>query len=781
MKLGLVEISVRRPVVAVMLIGALVVMGLVSMPRIDVALFPDVEMPVVTVTTRMPGSTPGAIERSVTEPLEEAINAISGVDRLSSVSAEGFSRIIIGFELEQDIADRAQDVRDKVAAARERLPKEAKTPIVERFDAESEPILSVLLSGPLPIRTLSEMADKRVKQPLERVSGVGNVTLVGDRRREIRIWLDPLRLSGYGLAVDDVLAVLKREHVEVPGGRIETPDTEYVVKMKGKLTTTAHFGALTVAERSGRPIHLRDVAIVEDGMAARRSVSRLNGETGVALRVRRQSGANQVAVAKAVKAEIERIRPQLPDNVSMVIAQDTTIFIERSLDEVRSNLILGGLLAVMVIFAFLRSWRSTLIASLAIPSSLVASFVLIYAFDFTLNNLTLIALSLSIGILIDDAIVVVENVHRHMRPDEPRAEAALRGTHEVGLAVVATTAALCAVFVPIAFMRGIVGQFFTEFGLVVTFAVCTSTLVALTLTPMLCARMLRPEQEAKTGGAYRAMERGYRALETGYRRMLVWSLGNRRIVVGIAFAALFLGIGLAALVPVDFAPASDRGEFNAWIELAPGTPVQQTRDASVQIEQAFRAHPEVRAVFTTIGGGAERRANEATFYVQLTRRGERDVSQHEVMEDLRAAIEAAGLPLLDSSVEYIPWMSIRGGRYHTLSWTLSGPEPARLELYARQIIARMREAGGYQDLGTSYQAGKPEIALDLNRERSADLGVSAAQIGRSISALLGGLEVTSFEEAGERYDVRVQLRPEYRDDPAELGLLNVRAPSGELI
>ncbi len=779
MSLGLADLSIRRPIFAVMLIGALVVLGLISMPRLEVGLLPDVDMPIVTVTTRLSGAGPESVERTVTQPLEETINTIGGLDDLFSTSSEGISRIIARFELEQDITARTQDVRDKVAEARARLPVEAEASVVQPLDADSQPILSILLSGPLPIRSLSELADKQVKQRLEHLSGVGSVTLVGDRKREIRIWLDPLRLAGHGLAVDDVFRVLKREHVEIPAGRIETRDTEYLVKTKGKLTSTEHFGALVLAQRADRAIHLRDVALVEDGMAAERTIARLNGQRGVSLRIRRQSGANAVAVAKAVKAELEEIRSDLPANISMVVAEDTTVFIEQSLREVRSNLLIGGLLAVLVIFAFLRSWRSTLVASLAIPSALVASFVFFYAFGFTLNNLTLIALCLSIGMLIDDAIVVVENVQRHVELGEPRMEAAARGTREIGLAVVATTLAICAVFVPIAFMRGIVGRFFMEFGLVVTFAVCTSTLVALTLTPMLCSRTL--SVAAGHGVAYMAMERGYRRLEAWYGRVLAWCLGHRAVVVGVALAAIVAGLGIASTVRVDFAPASDRGEFNVWIKLAPGTPLRRTFAAGIQLEQVFLAHPETRAVFTTVGGGPDQRVNEATLYVKLTRSREREQTQDEIMDELRHTIRAQELPLVDFTVEHIPWMNIQGARHYTISWALRGPDTDRLNLLARQLMARMEAAGGFRDLSTSYEIGKPEIALNLNRELAADLGVSASQIGNTISALLGNLKVTSFEEGGDRYDVRVQLQREYRDDPAELGLLNVRAHSGELI
>jgi HAE1 family hydrophobic/amphiphilic exporter-1 len=773
------EVSIRRPVFAVMLIGGLVGLGAVSLPRLGVDMFPKVEFPIVTVSTVLEGAAPDTIEREVTQPLEEAINTIEGIHTLRSVSSEALSQVVVEFGLEYDVHRKAQEVRDKVAAKRGELPAETKAPVVDRIDPDSAPVLSVLLAGPLPIRELSELADKQVKPRLERIPGVGSITLVGARPRELRIWLDPVRLSGYQLAVDEVLAALRREHVEIPGGRIETARSEYSVKTKGKLATTESFGELVVAEREGRTIRLRDVARVEDGMAEERTIARLDGQRGVSLVVRRQSGENTIAVVDAVRADLDRLRPELPPGVQMIEAQDTSLFVRASVHDVAVDIAWGGLLAVLVVLVFLRSGRSTAIAALAIPASLVASFTLFYALDFTLNVMTLMALSLSIGMLIDDAIVVLENVYRHVEAGMPVRRAALEGTREIGLAVMATTFAICAVFVPIAFMGGMVGRFFTEFGLVVTCAVLVSLLVALTLTPMLCSRFLRVQ--TSHGRVYQALERAYAGLEGGYRRVLEWGLAHRRAVVGIAVAAVVGGAAIARSIPFAFDPGPDRSEFNVWLKMPLGSPPHATLAATARVEELLRRDPDVRSVFSTVGGGAQQRVNESIVYVRLARKHERERTQDEIMAGVRQQVAALALPVQEFAVEAIQSVSFGGTRQAELMYAIRGPDIGRLAALSDALVARMRATSGFTDVSTSLENGKPEIALAIDRDRAADLGVPALQIGTTISALLAGIEVTSFEEGGERFDVRVQVRPEFRDDPLKLDLLRVRSATGALI
>ena len=773
------DVCIRRPVFAVMLIGGLVVLGLVSMPRLGIDLFPRVEFPIVVVSTVLEGAAPETIEREVSQVLEESINTIEGIRTLTSASMDSLSLVYIEFELEYDIREKAQEVRDKVAAVRGDLPRDIDPPVVDRVDPDAAPILAVMLAGPHSIRALSEYADKRIKTRLERIPGVGSVSLAGDRRREIRIWVDPLRLAGYGLAVDDVITALQQGHVEMPGGRLETGREEWVLKTLGKLTDPEQFGSLVVAERAGRVIHLRDVTTVEDGMAEQRTLSRLNGRPGVSLLVRRQSGENTVAVADAVKAALEELRAELPPGYEMMLAFDSSRFIRSAIHGVFVDMIYGVILASVVVLLFLRNVRSTLIAAISIPSSLVASFTLFYALGFTLNTMTLMALSLSIGMLIDDAIVVLENVYRHMEEGEVGATAASRGTAEIGLAVLSTTLATCAVFVPIAFMSGVVGRFFREFGLVAAFAVLVSMLVALTLTPMLCARYLRAQ--TPSGRLWDTLERGYQWLERVYRRRLQWGLAHRGIVVGLALAAVIAGVWVARGVPIDFVIAEDRSEFNVWIKRPLGSGVDQTRDSVAAVEQALRSVPEVRASFAPIGAGARKRVNEAQIYVQLVHKSERNRSQKEVMSAVRDVVAKLDLGLQDFAVEEIPFINVAGARNAELMYAVRGPNIDRLHLYASTLASQMRAAGGFSDVSLSYETGKPEVALDVTRERAAEMGVPVLQIGRTMAALYAGFKAATFESEGERYDVRVQLRPEYRDRLDKLQLVRVRAPSGALV
>jgi HAE1 family hydrophobic/amphiphilic exporter-1 len=773
------DVSIQRPVFAVMLIGGFIVLGGVAIPRLGVDLWPRVEFPMVTVQTVLPGAAPETMEREVSEILEETINTIEGVRSLRSASGDSLSLIWIEFELEYDIQEKAQQVREKVAAVRGELPVDAESPIIDRVDPDAQPILAVMLAAPYSIREVSELADKRVKARLERVPGVGSVTLVGARPREIRIWIDPLRLAGYGLAVDDVLGSLRREHVELPGGRIETAHTEYALKTEGKLQSAEEFAAVVVAARRGRVIHLRDVATVEDGLAEERTVSRLDGRRGVALQIRRQSGENTVRVADAAHAELERIRAGLPEGYQMITALDASTFIRSAVWDVVVALAWGALLASVIVLVFMRNLRSTLIVSVTIPASLVGTFVFFFLFGFTINTMTLMALALSVGMLIDDAIVVLENSYRHMERGAPPDRAASTGTDEVGLAVIAASLSVCAVFVPIAFMSGVVGRFFREFGLTATAAIFTSTLVAVSLTPMLCSRYVRLTGEH--GATYGWLESRYRTLESGYRRMLAWGLRHRLAVVAIGLAALGGGFAVAASVPVNFITPEDRAEFNVWLKMPLGSTLAQTQEAAGGVEQLLIGLPEVKAAFTTIGAGSKQRVNEALIYVQLVHKGSRDASQVELMDAIREHIAALALPFEDYSVEEVGLIQVAGSRQADLMYSFRGPDIGRLQYFAGNLVAHLREVGGYADLFASYEVGKPEIALEIARQRAADLGVPAAQIGSTISALFAGVDATTFEEAGERYDVRVQIRPEDRDDVGKLDLVRVRGSSGQLV
>ena len=775
----LASVSIRRPVFALMLTLGLVVLGFVSLSRLEIALDPDVEFPFVAVTTVLRGASPETIESEVTDVLEEEINTTEGIRSLRSVSAESLSQVFVEFEIGENVDVKAQQIRDKVALARPRLPLDAEDSVVAQLDPDSAPILSILIAGPYAIRELSELAENEIADRIERLPGVGSVSVVGSRRREIRIWLDPLRLSGYGLSIEEIADVLRRENAELAGGRIENTKQEWAVTTANKVDRVEDFGTLIVAERGGSLVHLHDVAAVEDGLQEERSIARLNGERGVSLEVRRRSGANTVAVARAVRAAVDDLRATLPAGIRMVVARDNATFIEDSIRSIFVDMVYGAILTVAVVLLFLRNLRSTLIASLAIPSSVIASFTFFLMAGFTLNMMSLMALSLSIGLVIDDAIVVLEAIYRRLEGGESRLEAADRGTEQVGLAVVSTTLAVCAVFVPIAFMSGMVGQWFYEFGMVVAIAVCVSTLVALTLTPMLASKLLQLERAP--GRVFRALERGHDALERGYRRLLAGALRHKGITTGVALGAIVAGVSVAALLPFDFYQQGDQGEFAVDAKLPIGTSLGVTDRVSRRIEELVSAQPHVREVFATVGPGLQREPNRTHIVVKLSPKTERSATQLEVMDALRGTLRSAVPEAEEISVGELSWIQFSGGRSASLVYTLRGPDLDRLAAHAAALVARMKSDPVFVDVASSHETGRPEIRLTLARDVAADLGVPGVAVGRTIRALLAGEKVGTFEQNSERYDVRVQVLPEFRNDPGKLDLIRVRSLHGDLV
>jgi HAE1 family hydrophobic/amphiphilic exporter-1 len=773
------EVSIRRPVFAAMLILGMVVLGLVSLSRLEMQMDPDIEFPFVYMTTELRGASPETVEREVTDILEEHINSIEGIRSLRSVSSEGLSEISVEFALENDVDVKLQEVRDKVALAHPQLPVDIEDPVVQKFDLGALSMMTIVLGGRVSIRDLSDYAEHEIKERLERLPGVGGIKLVGARAREIRIWLDPLRLTGYGLSIEDVANTLRSENAELASGRIEGEAREWAVTTQGRAHTVAEFGELIVAERAGRLVRLRDVAVVEDGMAEANSIARLDGEPGVALEIQRQSGADVVVLARHVRAELERIRTALPPGVQIRLARDYPVYIENLVRSVFRDMLLAAGLVVAVVLFFLRSVRATFISSLAIPSSIIASFTFFYALDLSLNNMTLIALALAIGLVIDDAIVVLESIYRRIeRGDEPKA-AAVSGSREVALAVVSTTLAVCAVFVPITFMQSPVGRYFYEFGVAVTVAVCASTLVALTLTPMLASRMLRVTP--KTGWLFRSFERALDALDGGYRWLLGLALRRKGITVAAALVSIAAGCGVASTLPFDLYTREDLDEASVRAKLPIGTPLPMTDRAVRRMEAATADHPDVAAIFATAGDSTRHRPNRASLQVMLRPKADRERDITVTFDELRDRLIEAIPEAEQISVGYPTYADTGSGFLARLAYSLRGPDLARLKGYSDQLLARMRADPEFVDIGTSFETGKPQITLDIDRGRAADLGVPAVAIGRTIRTLLAGEEVGSYEEAGRRHDVRIQVLPEYRDDPGKLDLIRVRSLRGELV
>jgi HAE1 family hydrophobic/amphiphilic exporter-1 len=772
--------SIRQPVFTTMVISALVVFGLVSYRSLGIDLFPKVDFPIVTVTSVLPGADPETIETDVTERLEEALNTIGGVKSIRSTSTEGVSIVVVEFELERDVDAAAQDVRDKVSSVRRLLPTDLQEPVIEKLDPDASPILALALAGDRPIRELTDFAKDVVKDRLERVSGVGSVEIVGGREREIRVWLSADRLAAYGLAVDDVTRTLQMENLEVPGGRIETRDLELVVRTRGRIARPSDFGEIVVAQRASGPIYVRDLGMVEDGMMDERSLSRLNGERAVSLLIRRQSGTNAVAVAHAIKEAIAELRRDLPKGYVMTIASDTSEYIEHSVAEVRFHLIFGGLLAVLVIFFFLRNITSTLISAVAIPTSIVGTFMFIQALGFTLNMMTLLALSLSVGMLIDDAIVVLENIYRHVEEGSPRREAAEFATAEIGLAVMATTFSIAAVFIPVAFMQGIVGRFFYAFGVTVTCAVLISLFVSFTLTPMLSSRFLTiPERH---GAIFRLIESFLRGLDRAYRGTLGWALRHRFAVIVMAIATFAASLYLVRFVGTEFLPQADESQFNVSIKTAPGSSLQATDAIARQVEAIVRRHPAVTDLFTSVGGGSQGKVTVASTFVKLVGRAARAQSQQAIMNQLRE--ELASVTGAVIAVEPAQRMSSAAFRSAALQVNVRGPKTASLDQLssvAGGLVSALRETPGIVDLDTSYEGGKPQVSVQLDRERTAELGVSAASIGSAVRLLVGGDKVTKFQEGGKQYDVRVRLLETDRNDPRKVEALSLRGRSGGVV
>lgn len=775
------DVSIRRPVFVVMMIGALATLGWISLGRLGIDLFPRVEFPYMTVTTVLEGATPETIENEVTDVIEENVNTIAGIKTLTSVSSEGLSQVFIEFELQEDVDIVAQDVREKVALARRDLPIDAEPPIVEKIDPDAAPILSVMVSGDVPIRDLTRFADDVVKERIQRIPGVGSATLIGGRDREIRIWIDGPRLRSYGLTVSDVQRALRSEHAEIPGGRLDTQGryAEFSVKTKGEVASVGEFADIVVAYRDGKPTLLRDVARVEDGIEDERTYAEFNGVRGVSIEVRRQSGRNTVEVARQIRAAAAELTANAPPGFRVVVARDVARFIESSARDVAVDMTLGGILAVLVTFAFLRSLRSTLIVSIAIPTSIISTFFLFYVMDFTINMLTLMALSVSIGLLIDDAIVILESIQRRIEAGDSPLSAASKGTSEVSSAVLAGSASVLAVFVPIAFMEGLVGQFFYEYGMAISFAIAVSLLVALTATPMFCSRVLR--SHATSGRTYRVMEALYTGLERAYGWLLRGSLRHRVIVLTVAIASVYAGLQLARQIPLGFISHVDRSECLALFELPLGVGIERTKEVGHRVAQRVADLPDVKSVFLTIGSGSQSRVSDASLYITMTPKRERERDHLLVMADIRRVMLEAAPEARRLAVNEMSWVSGGGFSSYPIEYIVQGPELAELERVSEEILSGVRASRLFVDPKSTWETGKPEVQVLVNRRRVADLGVPVRELASTVRALVGGVDVATYEEAGSRYDVRLRLEEDQRDDLDKLGRIQVRSVGGQLI
>ena len=776
--MSLYEICIKRPVFATMLIMSLVVMGLASYRDLGLALFPKVDLPTVTITTRLDGASPEEIESQITKPIEEAVNTISGIDELRSTTIEGQSQVFATFILEKDINIASDEVRDKVSRILSELPPGTDSPIIEKFDPDSSPILSMVVSGKRSAREVTEIADKKIKRQLEAVKNVGAVTLVGDRRREIQVVIDPDRLLAYGLSIAQVREAIRKQNVEVPGGRITWETTEQGLRTMGRIENVRDFEGLIVADRKGAPVRLKDIGSVLDTEEEPRSISRLDGKNAVSVLIRKQSGTNTVEVIDKIKEKVGEIKSTLPSDIELEVVIDQSRFIKKAVSQVEEHLVMGAILASLIILLFIRNWRSALIAAIAIPTSIIGTFTLMKYMGFTLNNMTLLALSVCTGIVIDDAIIVLENIFRHME-EEGRTplEAAIKGTKEIALAVMATTLSLVVIFLPIAFMQGTVGMFWKSFGLTATFAIMISLLVSFTLTPMLSSRFLKLK-EAKAASKNSKI---YSIVEGSYLKLLGWSLRHRAIVIIAAIAMLFSVVPLSKLSKAEFIADDDMSEFEVIVETPPGSSLDKSSEIIAGVEKKIAAIPEVEHTFTTIGVRGQYLSNvtDASIYVDLKHMSERERPQKEIMQEVRVLLK--DMPGLRVSVQLINLVSGGGFKSTPFNLVLRGPELKKLDEYSGEIITRLKAIPGFVDTDTGQALKHPELQVHIDRQKASDLGVSVEAIAASLRTMVGGEKVSLFREKDEQYNVRLRLAQDYRKDSGSIYTLTVPGSDGMLV
>ncbi len=770
------EICVRRPVFTLMMILACVTFGVLSFRDLGVDQFPDVEIPVVTVTTTLRGASPEEVETQVTKIVEDAVSTAEGIDELRSTSLEGVSVVTVNFVLDRDRDQATQDVRDKVAAALRDLPEGTDPPVVTRFDTTAIPVLTLVVSSRhRDLRELTEMARKQVLEPLQGAAGVGRIQLTGGRKRAFNVLLDADALASQRLSIQQVRRAIEEQNLELPGGRVEGEGREDVLRTMARVEDAHELERLVVAERQGAPVLLGQIARVEDGAEDPRSLSRLDGENAVALVIQKQAGTNTVEVVDTLLARVDRLGRSLPGDIELTPIRDASRFIRRSIHEVELHLVLGAALASLSVLVFMGSLRSTFIAALAIPTSIVTTFAVLGALDYTLNNFTLLALTLAVGIVIDDAIVVLENVYRRVERGERPFEAAIVGTREISLAVFATTLSLIVIFLPTAFMEGRVGRFWRGFGVTTAFAIAISLFVSLTLTPMLCARLLRRPRhdDARPRGPVARLNA---ALDGSYAWLVRWSLKLRWGVVALAAATIAMVSPLAQRIGKDFIPKDDTSEFMVVLTMPEGSSLEASSALAAEVEAELRALRGVERLYTQIGsarGGED--VTEVQIYLQVTDIAERDYPLAAVQKQAREALR----PYADlrPSVQDVGGLS-SSGRNTQLSFSLRGPDLEALTGYADALMARMRETPGLVDVDSSAAVRRPEVRVKIDRERAADLGVRAGEVAAALRTMVGGEPISKIREGAEQYDLWLRLEPEDRRDLGALRGLPIAARDG---
>jgi hydrophobic/amphiphilic exporter-1 (mainly G- bacteria), HAE1 family len=755
---GLAKLCIKRPVFATMLILAFIVSGIFTYFSLGVDRMPKIDAPFVMVTVVNPGASPEEVETEITKKIEDAVNSISGLSELSSTSSEGMALIRIEFDLSKDGNVAAQEVQNKINQIVNELPSSAEVPVVSKMDMDATSVLQIAISAPRSTRDVTMIADKLVKQKLENCNGVGQIKIQGGADREIHVIVNPERLRAYNLTVTDVFLALQSQNMEMPGGSIKAGEKDFTIRTSGKIKNPADFNNVAIANRNGYTVKVSDVGRTEDSSEEPTTAVRLNGEPAVQLAVYKQSGTNTVEVAEAVKERLAQIEQGLPKDVRVQIISDQAIFVKAAINNIRNHLFEGSLLAAIVLFFFLANWRTTVIAAIAIPVSIISAFSIMAIFDYTMNQITMLALTLMVGVVVDDAIIVLENIYRYMEEKRMGSfEAAERGTKEIGLAVLATTVSLLAVFIPVGFMGGMTGRFMSAFGFTCAGAVVVSMLVSFTLTPMLCSRFVHPPDEST--GRKSKDARFFRILDTTYTKALVWAMGHRKAIVLSCVAVILSIVPLFMVIGKNMFVRDDQSQFNINIRLPEGSSLAETTRYSEGIARRVRELEGVTHTLNTVGGDSSGSANGSSIYVKLVDIGDRKLSSNEMATKTREMLKDHPSNIFLSVVAA---SNMGPGGMSDIQYYLQGPDINKLAEYSDKLLTKAKTVPGLGDIDSSLRSGKPEVQLDIDRERAADLGVSVRSVQQALNTLVAGQTASTFNAGDDQYDVVVQAEDRFR-------------------
>jgi multidrug efflux pump len=777
--MSITEVCVRRPVLAWMIMAATIVFGLVAVQRIGVSQMPDVDFPTISVSVTREGAAPEVMENDVVQVLEDALAQVEGVKSLTATARQGNAQLTVELDINRDVDLALQDVQTKIAQAQRMLPRDLDPPVVSKTNPEDQPIMWVAVSGPFTRQLVTDQARYQVRERLQTVPGVGEIMMGGYVDRAVRVWLDAARMDTRGVTVGEVMNALDREHVELPAGRIETEGREIDVRVLGEALSLADMRRLVVKNAAGSPVYLEDVALVEDGFADIRSIARSNGQTAQGLGIKKQRGANTVAVAKAVRAKLEEVRKGLPEGLRADVTFDSSTFVETSVADIEHELVLSVILTGLICWMFLGSFSSTLNVVLAIPMSLFGTLAVIYFMGFTLNTFSLLAMALAVGIVVDDAIMVMENIFRHHEEGKSAERAAIEGTHEIKFAALAATVAICAIFVPVVFMEGIIGKFFYQFGVTLSLAVAFSYVEAITLAPARCAQFLARQKDERRSWLGRWVDVAFDGMRRGYARLLGWGL--RRPALVLLATACVLGGAVQAFrsLPSEFVPSQDQSRLMVRLQSAVGSSIEEMDGLMRKAETAVQAHPEVRRFFAVTGGFGGSGVNTGMMFVSMAERKDRTISQNEFAGKLRKELNS--IPGLRAVVMDLSQQGFSAKRGFPIEFSVRGSDWEKLVETADEVKRKLAQSGTMVDIDTDFQLGMPELRVEPDRARISDLGLSVDEVAQAVNVMVGGVRAGKFNSNGRRIDVRVRLLADQRARPESLGLLKLRAKTGELV